>query len=136
MIFQWLDVLWRPHTVGRFSGLDNAQLDRFNSRFWTPGIEAIDAFTCDWVDDNNWWVPPVHLIPRVIRHAQRTNSQGTLIVPKWLSPPFWPLLFPNGVDLVEFVMAWTELPQHDWLILPGAQVLACSVSLQTQQSLP
>ena len=42
-----------PHTVDRFSGLDNAQLDRFNSRFWTPGTEAVDAFTCDWADDNN-----------------------------------------------------------------------------------
>ena len=81
--------------------------------------QLVDAFTCDWADDNNLWIPPIHLIPRVIRHAQRTNSQGTLIVPKWVSSPFWLLLFPNGVDPAEFVMAWTELPQHDWFILPG-----------------
>ena len=72
MTFQWLDVLWGPHTVDRFSRLGNAQLDRFTSRFWTPGTKAVDTPTCDWADDNNWWVLPINLIPRVIRHAQRS----------------------------------------------------------------
>lgn len=92
LVFQWLDTLWGPHMVDRFSSPENSQLDRFNSRFWTPGSEAVDAFTCDWAEDNNWSVPPVHLIPRVIRHAQGTKAQGTLIAPEWPSSLFWLLL--------------------------------------------
>jgi len=76
MVFQWLDGLWGPHTVDRFPAPGNAQLDRLNSRFWVPGSEAVDAFTCNWAEDNNWWVPPIHLITRVIRHAQHSNSRA------------------------------------------------------------
>jgi len=112
-VFQWLDYLWGPHTI---DSARNIQISRFNSRYWSPGTEAVDAFTFDWAEDNNWWVPPVHLICRVIRHAQNTRSPGTLIVPKWLSSPFWPLLFPNGIEPAEFVTAWAELPQYQGLI--------------------
>ena len=34
-----------------------------------------------------WWVPPLHLIPRVLRHAQVCSSKGTLIGPVWTSAP-------------------------------------------------
>ena len=64
-------------------------------------------------------VPPVYLVPRVIRHAQNTNAKGTLVVPKWLSSPFWPLPFPDGASPAVFVKEWLELPRTDNLILPG-----------------
>ena len=70
--------------------MHNAQLDRFNSRFWNPGSEAVDAFTCDWGGEINWLCPPLHLISRVIQHAKKTRAQGTLIAPSWCSAPFWP----------------------------------------------
>jgi len=111
--------IWGPHTIDRFASPGNAQLDRFNSRFYLPGAEAVDAFTCSWAADNNWWVPPVHLVPRIIRHAQNNKSQGTLMIPKWLSSPFWLLLFPDGSGPAEFVAVWIELPLYDELILPG-----------------
>jgi len=89
MLFQWLDKIWSPHNTDRFASPRNAQLDRFISRFYTSGAEAIDAFICSWTEDNNnWWVPLVHLVPRIVRHVQITKSQGTLVIPKWLSPPF------------------------------------------------
>ena len=118
-IFVWLDSLWGPHSVDRFASPANAHIDRFNSRFWAPGSEAVDTFTCDWGYDNNWLFPPVYLIPRVIRHAQLAGAKGTLIVPQWVSAPFWPLLFPNGVDPAGFILEWLELPLSDVLILPG-----------------
>ena len=118
-IFRWLDSLWGPHSIDRFANPHNTQIKRFNSRFWTPGSEAIDAYTCNWEGENNWWFPPVCLVPRVIRHAQNTKASGTLIIPQWLSAPFWPLLFPNGSDPAEFVLAWLELPTTAELVLPG-----------------
>ena len=52
-VFRWLDGIWGPHTVDRFANSANAQLPRFNSRFWSWGTEAVDAFTCDWSNENN-----------------------------------------------------------------------------------
>ena len=77
--FRDLDRQWGPHTVDRFASYYNTQLPRFNSRFWNPGSEAVDAFTCNWVADNNWLCPPVFLIPRVIQHARNCKAHGTLI---------------------------------------------------------
>ena len=42
-IFQWLDNLWGNHTVDRFATMLNAQLPRFNSRYYDPLAEAVDA---------------------------------------------------------------------------------------------
>ena len=88
VVFKWLDELWGPHTVDRFADHVNAHIPRFNSRFWVPGSEAVDTFTCDWSMENNWWCPPVYLIPRVLRYAKNTKAKGTLITPQWPSAPF------------------------------------------------
>ena len=64
-------------------------------------------------------LPPVCLVPRVIRHAQITKAVGTLIVSQWCSAPFWPLLVPNRSDPAEFILEWLELPASAELILPG-----------------
>ena len=84
-VFSALDAEWGLHTVDRFANSVNNQLVRFNSWYWEPGTEAVDAFTCSWGDENNWLCPPVHLVPRVIRHAQNSSAKGTLIIPQWVS---------------------------------------------------
>ena len=67
-----------PHTVDRFATSYNAQVDRFNSRYARPGSEAVDV---DWCNENNWWCPPLMLVPRVLRHAEHCKAHGTLVVP-------------------------------------------------------
>ena len=120
-VFAWLDSFWGPHTVDRFASWHNAQVSRFNSRFWDRGTEAIDAFTVNWAKENNWWCPPVHLVSRLLRHARACNSFGTLIVPEWESAPFWPLLCPDGQSFAAFVQSTSAviLPNHGELIVPG-----------------
>ena len=118
-IFAQLDAQWGPHTIDRFASYENSQLPRFNSCCWNPGSEAVDAFTTDWSGENNWWCPPIALIPRVIRHAQTCSACGTLIVPCWLSAPFWPLLCPANNQFAPFVAQVIELPQERGLFLPG-----------------
>ena len=102
-MFEELDRDWGPHTVDRFASYYNTHLPRFNSRFWNPGTEAVDAFTCDWHGEVNWWCPPPYLVPRTIKHAQRSGVCGTLLVPEWKSAAFWPLLFPDGASSAWFV---------------------------------
>ena len=47
-IFPWLNILWGPFTVDRFATWYNTKCVRFNSRFWNPGSEGVDAFTEIW----------------------------------------------------------------------------------------
>ena len=91
-VFAQLDLWWGPHTIDRFASGINTQLSRFNSRFWEPDTEAVDAFTCDWQGEVNWWAPPVGLIPRVIQHARRTKAKGTQIGLQHLFGPFCSLV--------------------------------------------
>ena len=60
--------MWRPHTYDRFASHYNAQLSRFNSRFASPGKEAVNAFSQDWNEDNDWICPPPGIILKAIRY--------------------------------------------------------------------
>ena len=118
-VFSLIDSHWGPHTVDWFAAGYNSQLDRFNSHYAVPGTEAVDAFTVHWGGENNWWCPPLCLVPRVLRHARACAAQGTLIVPLWPSAPFWPLLCLNGCELAAFVVDLMGLPLFKGLFLPG-----------------
>ena len=120
VVFADIDCLWGPHTVNHFASYFNNQTPRFNSRCWTPGSEAVDAFKVNWVGENNRLCPPIGLIPRVIRHAQACKASGTLVVPVWPAAPYWPLLCPFGTwKFACFVREVRELPWVATLFLPG-----------------
>ena len=114
-IFQWIDSVWGPDTIDRFATHYNRHLPRFNSRFWNPDTEAVDAFTCNWSGENNWLCPPIYLIPRVLRHAANPKAVATLVVPEWISSPYWLMLCPDGLHLSGFVhlYAHTTKCRHD-----------------------
>ena len=118
--FRQLDDLWGPHTIDRFASHNSFQIARFSSRWWCPGAEVIDAFTVDWGRENNWLVPPVFLIPRVISHMRLGSEQGTLVVPFWQSAHWWPLLSPGPGIFHPFVVDWREIPLHESTFLPGS----------------
>ena len=65
VVFQGLDELWGPYTVDRLACCYNAKLPRFNSRFFQPGSEAVDAFCQDWRFTNNWLYPPIYVFGAV-----------------------------------------------------------------------
>ena len=75
------------HTVDRFACSYNAKLPHFNSRFYQPGAEAVDAFLQTWDFENfenfeNWLVPPVSQVPKVITHLRLCKAEGTLVIPR------------------------------------------------------
>jgi hypothetical protein len=45
----------------------------------------------------------VHLVSRVLRHAEECKTMGTLVVPAWKSASYWLLLCPDGSHLAPFV---------------------------------
>lgn len=119
IVFQRLNHLWGPHTIDRFSCGYNAKLPRFNSRFFQPGCEAVDAFAQNWGYDNNWLCPPVCLIVRVIKHMELCGAQGTLVLPLWKSAFSWNVCARDGVHWNSFVVDWVYLPKFQGLFVPG-----------------
>ena len=43
--FDFFNALWGPFTIDRFADNENSQLPRFNSKFYCPGTEGVDAFS-------------------------------------------------------------------------------------------
>ena len=101
VFFQSINDHWGPHTVDRFACSYNSKLPRFNSQFFQPGCEAVDAFSQDWGYDNNWLCPPVRLIVRVLKHMEACLARGTLILPVWKSSFFWNVCATDGVCALE-----------------------------------
>ena len=99
-VFNWLDTLWGPHAYDRFASDYNTKCKLFSSRWWCPGTAAIDAFSISWNEHNSWLVPPPRLISKCLKKLVNDGGRGTLIAPKWLFAPFWPLFYPDGKELV------------------------------------
>lgn len=77
-LFDFMNNMWGPYTVDIFPNYLNKKLPRFKSLFWNPGTEEVDCFSQDWSLDNNWLVPPIHLVMRSLRHLVYCRSHGTL----------------------------------------------------------
>ena len=52
-------------------------------------------------------------IPLVLRHAMDTKANDTLVVPRWVSAPFWPMLYLDEIHTAGFVKWVYELPCVD-----------------------
>ena len=98
--FRQLDELWGPFTVDCFATHYNKKVSKYFSRFWNPGTAGVDAFFQDWLHENCLVVPPVVLLSKVLIFMFRCNVRGILVVPYWLSAPFWPLLVHKFWDFV------------------------------------
>ena len=101
--FDLLNHKWGPFTVDRFADNENAKVGRFNSKFYCPSSAAVDAFSCSWAGENNYLVPPVSLIPKVLQHMQFYRATGVLVVPYWTSAVFWPLVLQRPSVFSSFI---------------------------------
>jgi hypothetical protein len=72
----FIDNLWGKHTIDRFASSMNCKTDRFNSLFWNPGSDAVDAFTENWFGKYNWLVPLIYLVVRAIKHLVFLQRRG------------------------------------------------------------
>ena len=118
--FQFVDALYGPHTVDRFADGTNTKLPVFFSRFLTPGTSGVDAFSVSWEGENNWLVPPIYLVPRVIQHCVASGAVGTLVVPKWPSSPFWPLIFSNSWQCHKYIADVLEFSESSDIFRSGS----------------
>ena len=115
-VFISLGESWGEYEVDRFASNYNTKCGRFNSKYWCPGTEGVDALNQDWAGVNNWIVPPPRLISRVLDHMERCRARGTLILPKWQSAPFWPLIIDENESLKSWVKGMLQLPREGIII--------------------
>jgi hypothetical protein len=57
-LFDWIQGLYGPHEVDRFASHACHLLPRYNSLFWDPLTEGVDAFKHTWEGVNNSVHPP------------------------------------------------------------------------------
>ncbi|XP_052089575.1 uncharacterized protein LOC127726267 [Mytilus californianus] len=117
--FDFLNSIWGPFTVDRFANMHNTKLTRFNSKYWNPTTSAIDAFTCNWNGENNWLVPPISLVSNCINHLVSCVAEGTLVVPKWQSAAFWPLIFKQNLEYACYVVDVLEFHEVERIFVAG-----------------
>ena len=101
--FAFLSKKWGPFTIDRFADNENAKLKRFNSKYACPNTEACNAFSQNWENENNLFVPPISEIPRVIKRLKVGHVRGVLVFPYWKSSSFWPLLVTQDGVFEDFV---------------------------------
>lgn len=120
-VFKMFNNRWGKLTFDRFADHKNHKVDRFNSRFWVPGTNGVDAFAFDWSGENNWIVPPVGLVCRVINHMFNCRAKGVMVVPKWKSALFWPMIWNSTENkFYSFVTDYVEFNHPKNFFLPGS----------------
>eukprot|EP00111_Clytia_hemisphaerica_P013786 TCONS_00040574-protein len=62
-------------TIDRFSDNQNAKSTVFNSREYCPGTSAVNAFSCNWGNNEfNWLCPPISLVGKTIQHLKNCRD--------------------------------------------------------------
>ena len=82
-IFFILDNICGPHSINRFASNQNTHLSLYNSRFWDPGTEGIDALAQDWRFENNFINPPWCLLQNVKDKIIKEKVWATIRAPVW-----------------------------------------------------
>jgi hypothetical protein len=91
-IFDFLNRVAGPFSLDCFATNLSAKVERFYAKYCCAGVLGVDAFAFDWGGELLWLVPPPKLISKVISHCKLCRAKGILIIPKWQSSVFWPLI--------------------------------------------
>jgi hypothetical protein len=105
--------------VDRFADERNHMLPLFNSRWWCPGSAGVDAFAVSWAGVRNWLHPHPSIIGRAIAKLRDDRARGVLLVPRWTSAQWWPVLFPS--EGVQPVLGTLVVPRHGSSFVAGEE---------------
>ena len=78
--------------IDLFASRLNKQVDDYVTWLPDPHAKAVDAFTLDWGKLYFYAFPPFCLVAKCIQKIKLDNATGVLVVPKWPSQPWFPLL--------------------------------------------
>ena len=69
-LFKYLNRVWGPFTIDRFTDNKNCKTKVFNSKYWFPNTACADTFSTSWQHENNYLVPSIHLISKAIKQLR------------------------------------------------------------------
>ena len=55
----------------------------FYSKYLCPGSAGVDAFSQDWSRGRLFCHPPISVVYRVLRMAEKAEAEGVLLIPDW-----------------------------------------------------
>jgi hypothetical protein len=74
-----------PHSIDRFASDISYQLPRYNTKYFLPRAEALDAFSLNWAGDKNYLFPPLSLVGHAMYHASVCGADITIVYMQWFS---------------------------------------------------
>lgn len=85
-IFRQVDRMWGPHSCDRFADATNHLLPVYNSLFFDPFTDGVDALAqTNWGQHNNFVNAPFKLIPKILDIIVAQKADATIIAPTWPS---------------------------------------------------
>ena len=144
-MFMELENTFGTHSIDRFASSDNVLVSsrRYNSKYFEPESEWINAFSCDWRLDkfgsleNNWVHPPYSIVGKAIQHILNCQATATIIFPIWHSASWWPTIVPllrlhRSIDLgyCSDVLSYPESSSIDVSHLPRGRLMALRLDLK------
>lgn len=85
-----IDRLGKPD-IDLFATRCNEKCEKFCSWRRDPEALVVNAFTLNWSEFFWYAFPPFSLIPRIIKKIMEEKSRGIIVVPFWVSQPWFPI---------------------------------------------
>jgi hypothetical protein len=79
-------------TIDLFASRLNTQLEDYYSYQPDPQSAGTDAFSFSWKSKSFYCFPPFSCISRCLQKIRGDEAKGIIVVPKWPTQPFYPLL--------------------------------------------
>jgi hypothetical protein len=81
-----------PFTLDPLASNVSKKVKKFYAQYWCHEVAGVDAFAFSWANECVWLVPPPNLICKAIFHCMECGCHGVMVIPKWLSAVFWPVI--------------------------------------------
>ena len=120
--------------IDLFASRVNRQMSRYVSFRPDPEAYAVDAFALSWSDIHFYAFPPFSVITAMLRKVERDQAAGVVVVPRWTSQVWWPMLLrlldqdPVPLQQDSTLLSLPSHPRKTHHLLPRLQLLVCKIS--------
>jgi hypothetical protein len=80
-----------PINLDVFTDAKNKVCSRYFALLPDPQALRANAFAQNWSKHECYMCPPARRTAQMVRHLIANKARGTLVVPMWVSKPFWNL---------------------------------------------
>ena len=134
-----LNIFGKNYDIDLFASRINKKFKKFIS--WRPDPLAyhIDAFTINWENLKFYAFPPFSLINRMLQKVKTDMAEGIVIVPKWPTAGWFPVLLSMLIDNplvlpgMKHLLTLPQLPEMVHPLHPKMTLLACKISASTKR---